>query len=473
MNQKTLFAVFTLLFAATISAADKPNVILIMADDQGWGDAEFNGHPKLKTPHLNEMAKSGLRLNRFYSAAPVCSPTRGSCLTGRHPYRYGVFFANTGHMLPEEITLAEILSKAGYATGHFGKWHLGTLTKTVQDANRGGARNIQHFSPPEINGFDTNFSTESKTPTYDPTLRPEGEKGKNWWYPAENKQKATHFGTHYWSHGEMVTENLAGDDSRVIMDRAIPFVQKNAKNEQPFFAVIWFHAPHLPVVASAEHRKPYADEDGYTQSYFGCIAALDEQVGRLRKELRDLKIADNTIVFYCADNGPEGNAKAPGSAGKLRGRKRSLYEGGVRVPAIVEWPGKIAAGGTTDVPTVTSDYLPTILDLLAIEKPDDRPLDGVSLVPLFHGEMKERPQAIGFESGGQISWVENRYKLISPSGAKKKQLKNATWELYDLVADPGETKNLASDHPEIVARMSKELTAWRESCKRSLAGEDY
>jgi arylsulfatase A-like enzyme len=153
------------LVSITTQAAEKPNVILIMCDDLGWGDVGFNGNKTIRTPHLDAMAKAGLKFNRFYAAAPVCSPTRGSCVTGRHPYRYGIPFANSGHMKPEELTLAELLKKQGYTTGHFGKWHLGTLTKTVKDANRGGPRGAKHFSPPQANGFDVCFSTESKVPT--------------------------------------------------------------------------------------------------------------------------------------------------------------------------------------------------------------------------------------------------------------------------------------------------------------------
>ena len=142
-----------LLIATGPLIAARPNFVLVMSDDQGWGDTGYQGHPDLKTPHLDAMAADGIRFNRFYAGAPVCSPTRGSVLTGRHPYRYGVFFANTGHLLARELTIAEILKDSGYATGHFGKWHLGTLTKTGVDSNRGGERNQRHFSPPWNNGL--------------------------------------------------------------------------------------------------------------------------------------------------------------------------------------------------------------------------------------------------------------------------------------------------------------------------------
>ena len=222
-----------------------PNVILVMADDLGWGDVGFNGNEIIETPHLDEMAAAGIQLNRFYAAAPVCSPTRGSCLTGRHPYRYGIFSANTGHMLPPEQTLAELLRDHGYATGHFGKWHLGTLTTTEQDANRGGPRGRQHFALPSEHGFDVFFSTESKVPTWDPMVRPRGITGRTWWDPATDPDQHTPYGTAYWSNAGRVTDNLSGDDSRIVMDRAIPFLHEAVSNKTPFFSVIWFHAPHL------------------------------------------------------------------------------------------------------------------------------------------------------------------------------------------------------------------------------------
>ena len=156
-----------------------PNIILIMADDLGWGDTGFNGNKVIRTPHLDAMAADGMKFNRFYAAAPVCSPTRASCLTGRHPFRLGIPTANSGHMKTEELTLAELLKKKGYATGHFGKWHLGTLTTKVKDANRGGPRGAAHFSLPSANGFDVFFSTESKVPTWNPMLKPKGKEACN------------------------------------------------------------------------------------------------------------------------------------------------------------------------------------------------------------------------------------------------------------------------------------------------------
>ncbi|MBC8351336.1 MAG: sulfatase-like hydrolase/transferase [Planctomycetes bacterium] len=467
--------------SAKVHAAERPNIVLMMADDLGWGDVGFNGGKIIQTPHLDKMAKSGLRFERFYAAAPVCSPTRGSAITGRHPYRYGVFFANTGHMRSKELTLAKLLKEHGYATGHFGKWHLGTLTTTEKDANRGGPKNVQNYSPPWENGFDECFSTESKVPTWDPLLRPNGEKGKHWWDPVIDASNASAYGTSYWSNGAKVTDSLRGDDSRIIMDRAIPFIRNAASHKKPFFTVVWFHAPHLPVVAGPKHTKMYAEHDKFKQHYYGCITALDEQVGRLRSVLRELSVADNTLVLFCSDNGPEGNEQAPGSSGGLRGRKRSLFEGGVRVPGLAEWPAEIQAGSTTKVPAVTSDYLPTILAAIGAAPAGDRPVDGVSLLPLFAGSMKARPKPIAFESSGQLTLVDNRYKVVRElKGGKREKpdeklskLDPKSFMLFDLQADRAEHNDIAREHPDLVSKMVATLDDWRQSCRDSLAEKDY
>jgi len=461
------------------STGKRPNIILLMADDQGWGDVGYNGHKHLKTPHLDQMADDGLRFDRFYSAAPVCSPTRGSVLTGRHPYRYGIFTANVGHMKPQEITLAELLRDAGYVTGHFGKWHVGTLSKTVVESNRGGPKGAAHFSPPRDNGFAVNFSTEAKVPTWDPMWRPKGVNRRTWWNPVSSEDQTEPYGTHYWSAGKLVEDNLRGDDSRVVMDRVVPFIQKVAGDKTPFFTIVWFHSSHLPVVAGPKYSAMYSKHDRYTQHYYGCITAMDEQIGRLRATLAELGIADNTMLWYCADNGPEGNDSAPGRTGGLRGRKRSLYEGGVRVPGLLVWPNHVKAGLRTSMPCVTSDYLPTVLGCLQLAMRDDRPLDGVSLKPLLEGRMQMRQRPIGFESGRMATWVDDRFKLVASISQSRDRKSDSTlgtlgkFEIYDIVDDAGETKDVTAEHPEVVRRMSEALSAWRESCRRSVGGADY
>ena len=468
----------------------RPNIILCMCDDLGWGDTGFNGNKIIRTPHLDEMARHSLKFQRFYAAAPVCSPTRGSAITGRHPYRYGIHFANVGHMKKQEQTLAEILKAEGYMTGHFGKWHLGTLTTSIKDANRGGKRNQQHYSPPQENGFDVCFSTESKVPTWDPMLRPLSAKGNSWWHPVDDSANAKPYGTAYWNEkGEQITEDLRGDDSQIIMDRALPMIQTAINKQQPFFVVIWFHTPHLPVVAGPRYQAMYAKFPPYEQHYYGCITAMDEQMGRLRKSLKEWNIHRNTLLWFCSDNGPEGvTGKAPGSAGPFRGRKRSLYEGGIRVPALCEWPEVITTKRETDFPACTSDYLPTILEIVKRQSVvSRRPIDGTSLLPLLRetassAELK-RPYPIGFQSGNQIAWSDQRYKLIgfrsqkgkqrSKKNNKSKSQPNTQWELYDLISDPGESDDLSLSHPDILKTMQAELQEWIASCKLSNEGADY
>jgi len=424
---------------------EKPNIILCMSDDQGWGDTGYNGHPILKTPHLDAMSREGIRFDRFYAGAPVCSPTRGSCLTGRHPYRYGIVGANKGHMRDQETTLAEVLKEEGYATGHFGKWHLGTLTTAIKDSNRGRPGESAHYAPPWEHGFDVCFSTEAKVPTWNPMIKP-GTDGEP-------------YGTHYWTGpGARATENLEGDDSRVIMDRVLPFVRDAARAGKPFFAVIWFHAPHLPCVAGRRLLEMYDQNP-----YFACITAMDEQIGRLRKELARSGVARNTMFWFCADNGPEGKKfdGRNGSARMLRGRKRSLHDGGVRVPGLLVWPDRIAAPRPVAVPCSTSDYFPTVLDALGRGAPaGPEPLDGISLMPLVDGTMTERPSPIAFESGKQVALIDNRFKIYSGDGGK-------TFELYDLVADPAESADLAGLKPDVANAMSRRLDEWRASCRTS------
>lgn len=451
---------------------NRPNILLIMADDLGWGDVGFNGNTLIQTKSLDSLAARGVLLDRFYSASAVCSPTRASCLTGRNPFRQGIPTANAGHLKSEEITLPEILKEQGYATGHFGKWHLGTLTTQMKDANRGRPGDSTHYSLPSMHGYDEYFVTESKTPTFDPMLKPihfdtaRGESLRYGWAALTDTTAGEPYGTSYWTGPEQqVTENLDGDDSRIIMDRVIPFIEKAARKEQPFFSVVWFHTPHLPVVADAPRRDLYGDLSYEEQLYYGAITAMDEQVGRLWNTLERLGVAENTMIWFCSDNGPED--RTPGSAGPYRERKRSLYEGGVRVPAFFVYPRRIKVGQKTAVPMVTSDYLPTVLDFLGLSYPDPgRPLDGVSTRSILQGERQERESPIGFQFGTKTSWVDDRYKLISTD-------KGQTYELYDLLADPAEEQNVIGEHPEIAERMKRELLDWVASCRDSWEGADY
>jgi arylsulfatase A-like enzyme len=270
----------------------------------------------------------------------------------------------------------------------------------------------------------------------------------------------------------------------MIMDKAIPFIEKAAEDEKPFFAVIWFHAPHEPVTGHPEYMKElYAGRPAEEQHYFSVVTALDAQVGRLREKLQELNISENTLLCFTSDNGPAGNPDkgdlSRGSAGEYRGRKGNLYEGGIRVPGIIEFPAKFKGGRVIETPCVTSDYFPTIVELLGY-KPEDnlRPYDGISLIPFLKGETTMRNNPIGFQKGNQKVWTDDRYKLIHNLSGERHRSDNgivplAEFELYDLVIDPGETRNIAAEYPSITEKMKNELTDFVLSCEQSLAGADY
>lgn len=441
--------------ACAARAQVRPNIILCMTDDQGAADAGFRGHAALRTPNLDSLASRGMVLSNFYAQSPVCSPTRASCLTGLHPERLGITGANAGHMPDETVTLAELLRDNGYATGHFGKWHLGTLTTSVRDSNRGGLpEHDAHFAPPWEHGFDVCFSTEAKVPTADPMVHPvTGEP----------------YGTRYWTGpGQVARDGLDGDDSRVIMDRVLPFVERCAAADRPFFAVVWFHAPHLPLVALPDHQAPY---DGRPDSaYLGALAGVDAEMGRLWRTLSDAGISNDTLLFFCSDNGPERvggqgvhelAASYPdhpcGSAAPYRGRKRSLHDGGLRTPAFAVWPGRIAAGSAGVGVTSTTDYLPTIADALGIEPPSDA-LDGVSMLPMLTGEDWQRPKPLMFVSGKQSAALDWPYKLIARD-------QDGPFALYNLRTDPTEHDDLLELEPEAAARLEAQLRAWLEAVR--------
>ena len=472
MRNLFLFFILSILFGCVEkNSPENPNIILIMCDDLGWGDTGFNGNEKIKTPNLDMLAGKGITFNRFYSASAVCSPTRGSCLTGRNPYRYGIPGANSGHLKTEEITISELLKESGYKTGHFGKWHLGTLTTKVKDANRGRPGDSTHYSIPTMHGYDEYFVTESKVPTYDPLVKPvvfDTEKGESLhygWQAVTKGVSTQEYGTYYWIGEEkMETVNMDGDDAKLILDRALPFIEKSVDEGNPFFSVIWIHTPHLPVVADAAMMEEYSQYSHKEQIYYATISGMDKQVGRLWKKLEELGEAENTMLWFCSDNGPERNT--PGTSGPFRERKRSLYEGGVRVPAFCVWPAGIEPDQKSDFPAYTSDYLPTILDILHINYPDDRPVDGISLKDALKGNDADRETPMGFQYKEKMSWVTHEYKLISTD-------KGETFELYNLLDDPTEKNNIIENHRELAIEMQADLMDWIESCRNSNKGVDY
>ena len=407
----------------------KPNIILIMTDDQGWGQTGYYKHPLLKTPNLDAMAANGLRFDRFYAGAPVCSPTRASVLTGRANNRTGV--PSHGHALRlQEKTIASALKQAGYATGHFGKWHLNGL--------RGPGAPILDEDPygPKGFGFET-WMTVTNFFDLDPLM---------------GSARGVH--------------QLKGDSSEIIVNQALSFIKKQKDAEKPFLAVIWDGSPHSPFEASEEDIAPFKDLDKNSQKHYAELVAFDRSVGVLRKTLRDLKIADDTLVWFCSDNGGLPKIK-PTTVGNLRGNKGTVYEGGLRVPAILEWPSGIKPR-ITSYPSSTMDIFPTIADLL--ELPQDsflKPVDGESLKALFTKDLKRRENAIPFRYQTKGALVDNNFKLVASNVQKN------TFALYDLATDPGETKDISKESTEQFQKMIVHYLKWYQSVEDSIAGKDY
>jgi hypothetical protein len=473
--------------AAAATPPPSPNVVLVMADDQAWGETGYNGHPQVRTPVLDEIARTGLRLDRFYAASPVCSPTRASVLTGRHANRSGAFAPNYSTR-PEEITLAALLRAAGYRTGHFGKWHVGAV-KRESPVN------------PARMGFDEYLSHDNFF-EMDPPLSRDGAP------PVIHR----------------------GESSALVADAAADFARRVRAEGRPFFIVLWFGSPHGPYSGLPTDVASYAAvPDEELRRRYAEITAMDRALGDFRRTLRELGAAENTILWYNSDNGLPGEHKGASFDGGWRGAKGSVFEGGLRVPGLVEWPAVIRTPRRSAVPAVTSDILPTVLDLLGLPAPA-RPLDGISLRRLLvDGTLAERPQPIGFWRypvqrergnprwidaelargttpttrnpaidflnyrhpvartegfGGEAAWTDNRFKLHvsetaetaeagGKANAKRKGRAGSGVQLFDLLADPREERDVAADHPEVAARMLRELHAWQRSVEVSLTGADY
>jgi len=440
--------------ATALPAAEspkRPNIVLVMADDQGWGDTGYNGHPELKTPSLDALAAAGLRLNRFYAAHCNCSPTRASVMTGRHPNRMGTFRPGAP-IRAQELTVAKVLQSAGYATGHFGKWHLNGKNGDKDTKSMPG-RAILASDPlaPGKMGFDEWVSADNFF-DLDPVL------GRNG-----------------------VPEKFPGDSSDVTTDEALKFIRKQAGAGRPFLAVVWFGSPHVPHEALPADKAAYAALPQNEQDYYGELTAVDRSVGRLRAALRELQAAHDTLFWYCSDNG---GAAGPKSTGQLRGSKGTLWEGGLRVPGVVEWPARIPQPFVSDTPCSTLDIYPTVLAATgAVAQEQIQPLDGVNLLPVFDRRTESRDKPIPFwihagPQPGHAALLDWPYKLHLHAAEKKDKAGRPgapvpSVLLYDVSQDPKETTDLASAQPERVAKMTAALEAWQASVEKSLAGADY
>ena len=433
----------------------RPNVILIMTDDQGAGDLGIAGNPVIETPSLDRLARESASMSAFY-VHPVCTPTRAALMTGRYPYRTRAIDTWIGRamMEPDEITIAELLRDAGYATGIFGKWHLGDCYP-MRAMDQGFEESLVH------RGGGLAQPSE----------------------PIENERRYTD--PILFRNGESVaTEGYCTD---VYFDAALDWIEACHEGERPFFAYVATNAPHGPFHdVPAELYEKYRESDfvgvlredqtkarDTTARIFAMIENIDQNVGRLLERLEGLDIADDTIVIYLHDNGPNGDRYvADRHDVERRGRKSQVFEGGIRSPFFVRWPARLVAGTTNDRIAANIDVLPTIADACGVPLPTDRPIDGRSLLPLLEGRAStawpERRLFLQSHRGDEPVLGHNfavrgdRYKLLRASGFGRETLpeRPPPFELYDVLDDPGETANLATERPEIVARMFREYRMW-------------
>ncbi|MBI4579519.1 MAG: sulfatase-like hydrolase/transferase [Planctomycetes bacterium] len=435
------FASLGLGAAASGGGQARPNVLFILADDLGWGDLSCYGHRELRTPNLDRLAAEGTRLTQFHVCSGVCSPSRTAFMTGRYPARLAIH----GHLArpdqnaargmpnwldPAAGTLPKLLKQAGYATAHFGKWHLGHGADAPS---------------PDQYGFNAFRAVNAN---------PEGFKAGEPYFRANSTQ--------------------------YIFDETIKFIEQH--REGPFYVQAWLLLPHATLNPTEEQMEPYArfgptvkvPYKGTKQIYYASVGAIDREIGRLMAKLGELGVADNTIVVFSSDNGPEdiaiGNAthSGIGSPGPLRGRKRSLYEGGVRVPFIVRWPGTTPQGKVDNTSVVAGcDFLPTFCAIAGVKLPEGLLVDGEDRSAVLRGEASARTKPLMWEWRFSIAnHVWNKSPILSIREGDYKLLMNpdrSRVELYDIPRDPSEYNNLADKHPDVVERMAAQVLAWQKT----------
>lgn len=417
-----------------LTAASRPNVILVMADDQGIGDLGIHGNDKIKTPNLDRFGREGIELTRFY-VSPVCAPTRAELMTGRCFYRTGVIHTSRGgaKMHTEETTVAELLGGAGYKTGIFGKWHLGD----------------NYPMRPQDQGFQEVLALKSGGITQPPD------------------QPNSYQDPILWHNGKRI--QAKGYCTEVFFSAAMKFIEKNRK--QSFFAYIPLNVPHVPLQVSDDYIKPYKDMglNDTTARVYGMVQNLDENFGRLVAFLDKLKLRENTVLIFMTDNGPQQVRYTM----NLRGRKTMTYEGGNRVPFFIQWPARWKGGRQSDRLAANLDVLPTLLEVCGVKKPAGLKLDGMSLVPLFAGDTAKWPdRTLCFQVHRSLtpklyqncSVVTQRWKMVgSPGTFGREDFISSTepeLELYDLSKDGSETTDVGKDHAAELKRLRTAYEKW-------------
>jgi arylsulfatase A len=441
MRQLTLLAALCLP-GVLLAEAPRPNVVVLLCDDLGYGDLGCYDHPKIKTPHIDKLATDGIKLTSCYCGLSVCSPSRAALMTGRNPYRYGIrdwIPLNSGIYLPkEEVTVAARLKAAGYRTALCGKWHLNS----------------------KFNGIEP-------TP---------GDHGFDHWFATQNNAGPSHQDpANFVRNGKRVGP-LNGNSTTLIMDEAISFIAE--AKDKPFAVFVTFHATHEPVATPAEFTDLYkAEPDETKRTYFGSVSLVDHEVGRLVTFLDDKKLSANTLVLFTSDNGPETHLRyktaerSHGSAGPLRGMKLHLTEGGIRVPGIVRWSGKIKPGQVIDEPVAFLDLMPTLCALAGV-KPPEKPLDGTDVSALIlEGKKPARKVPLYWQYDKAIGDTDPVWTIAIRQGDYKllADAKRERFALYDLKADVAEKTDLASDpkQAETLKRMREKLNRMHADVNRA------
>jgi arylsulfatase A len=423
----------------------RPNVILVLADDLGYGDLACYGAKDVQTPNLDRFAEEGLRLTHCYAGHPNCSPSRTALMTGRTPTRVGVRnwipHGSPVHLRASEITVAKLLQQAGYATCHAGKWHLV------------GQFNDDAAPQPDDHGFDH-------------------------WFSTQNNALPNHRNPHNFVRNGEEVGRIEGYAAHIAAREAIEWL-RGRDPSKPFFLYVCFHEPHEPIASDERYTKLYPHDDPAYSAHHGNITQMDDAFGQLMQALDEQNLRDTTFVYFTSDNGPAITAQHPyGSTGGLRDKKGFVTEGGIRVPGIVRWPGRIEGGSVSDEPVCGVDFLPTVCSLAGIAPPTDRKLDGTDLAPLWKGEPLARTEPLYWHfnrAAGEFhvamrvgDWkILARLDKVPPRGndiaaAEEADFKVAVpvaFALYYLKDDPAETKDLAVAEPQRFAEMKVRLLA--------------
>jgi len=435
-----------LLAVACGAAAERPNFVLVLADDLGYGDLHCYGEKSIQTPNLDKFATEGLRLTSCYAGHPNCSPSRTALMTGRTPTRVGVRNwipeDSPMHLRQSEITVATLLKHAGYATCHVGKWHLN------------GAFNRPTQPQPKDHGFEH-------------------------WFSAQNNAIPSHHNPNNFVRNGQAVGVVEGYSAHIVASEALTWLKSGRDPAKPFFLYVCFHEPHEPIAADEKYTKLYPSNEATYSAHHGDITQMDDAFGRLMQGLDEMKLRENTFVMFTSDNGPAITPQHPhGSAGPLRDKKGSVYEGGIREPGMIHWPGKTKPGSTSDEPVCGVDFLPTVCEVTGIAVPSDRKIDGASVLPVLSGGTVKRTTPLYWHfnqatGGPHVAMRLGDWKILAtldkpgPRGvaitaeteADFKSAELTEFQLYNLREDIGERDDLAKSQPAKLDEMRKLLAA--------------